>query len=223
MLKYILIQFDPSVPVELLYCSIASIVLGIIVALIYTYKNNYTKTMVTTLALMPIAVQMVIFLIKGSIGAGIAISGAFGLIRFRSAAGNARDIASVFMTMATGIASGMGYIGIAFFFLAVYAIVSLILCKTKFGEMKNVKKVLKVTIAEDLDYSGIFNDIFKKYLRDWELAGVKTVNVGCLFELRYNITLKKTDFEKKMIDEIRIRNGNLDIICSSFSALDESI
>lgn len=221
MLKYILIQFDPSEPIELIYCSIAAVVIGIIISLIYTYKNIYTKSMVTTLALMPLAVQMVIFLINGNIGAGIAVAGAFSLIRFRSVAGTARDIASVLMTMAMGIACGMGYIGIASLFLILYSIISLILYKTKFGETPPVKKVLKVVMTEDLDYTGVFDDIFKKYTIENELVSVKTVNVNTLFEIRYNITLKRLSYEKKMIDEIRIRNGNLDISCSNFATADE--
>lgn len=221
MLKYILIQFDPSHPEELIYCSAASIIIGIIIALIYTYKNTYTKSMVTTLALMPLAVQMVIFLINGNIGAGIAVAGAFSLIRFRSVAGTARDISSVLMTMAMGIASGMGYIGVAVMFLIVYSLISLILFKSKFGDAPPVKKVLKVVMTEDLDYTGVFDDIFKKYTIFHELVGVKTVNVGSLFEIRYNITLKRLAFEKKMIDEIRIRNGNLDITCFNFAVSEE--
>ncbi len=223
MLKYIFIQFDPSEPVELLYCSIASVVIGLIISWLYTYKNTYTKSMATTLALMPLSVQMVIFLINGNVGAGIAVAGAFSLIRFRSAAGSARDIAAVLLTMAMGIASGMGYIGVAAMFLIFYSLVNLILYKTKFGEMAPIKKVLKVVMTEDLDYTGVFDDIFKKYTFEHELVSVKTVNVGSLFEIRYNITLKRLSFEKQLIDEIRIRNGNLDISCSNFAVADESI
>lgn len=223
MLKYIFIQFDPSIPVQLLYCSIASLVIGIIISILYMHKNTYTKSMVTTLALLPLAIQMVIFLINGNIGAGISVAGAFSLVRFRSAAGTARDITAVLMTMAMGIACGMGYIGIAVMFLIIYGLMNFILYTTKFGEMKSVKKVLKIVITEDLDFSGIFDDVFKKYTSEHELVGIKSVNVNSFFELRYNITLKRKSYEKQMIDEIRIRNGNLDITCADFAVIEESI
>ena len=73
------------------------------------------------------------------------------------------------------------------------------------------EKILRITIPEDLDYSGEFDDIFKKYTSQYESISVKTANMGSLYKLKYSITLKDKVNEKEMIDEIRCRNGNLEI------------
>lgn len=198
---------------SLLICTGASFMLGIIGALVYMYKSSYTKGFVITLALMPAIVQIVIMLVNGNLGTGVAVMGAFSLVRFRSAPGGAKEIGSIFLAMAIGLATGIGYIGIAVIFLAMYSLISILLTATRFGERSPLEKELKITIPESLDYNGIFDDLFKEYTKKAELVRVKTTNMGSLYELTYNITIPDISREKEFIDKIRCRNGNLNIVC----------
>lgn len=198
---------------SLLICTGASFILGIIGALVYMYKASYTKGFVITLALMPAIVQIVIMLVNGNLGTGVAVMGAFSLVRFRSAPGGAKEIGSIFLAMAIGLATGIGYIGIAAIFLAMYSLISILLTATRFGERSPLEKELKITIPESLDYNGIFDDLFKEYTKKAELVRVKTTNMGSLYELTYNITIPDMSREKEFIDKIRCRNGNLNIVC----------
>ncbi len=194
-----------------LLCTAASVVLGLCTALLYMFRNNYSKYFVTTLALLPVMVQIVIMLVNGNLGTGVAVAGAFSLIRFRSVPGNAREIACIFMAMALGLATGMGYIGIAVLLFAVVAVVNILLILLHFGDAKAQQKELKITIPENLDYEGVFDDLFLQYAKSCELIRVKTTNMGSLFELCYHIHLKPTASEKEFIDQLRCRNGNLNI------------
>ena len=198
---------------QFLGCTLASIVLGVFCSLIYMYRNRYHKSFVVTLALMPLIVQIVIMLVNGNLGAGVAVMGAFSLVRFRSIPGTARDIGSIFCAMAVGLATGMGYLAAAFVFLFCFSVVNVVLNVSKFGEGKQGEKQLKITIPENLDYMGIFDDLFEKYTKEYHLRQVRTTNMGSLFELTYTINLKSQQEEKKFIDDIRCRNGNLKIVC----------
>ena len=162
---------------------------------------------------MPLIVQIVIMLVNGNLGAGVAVMGAFSLVRFRSIPGTARDIGSIFCAMAVGLATGMGYLAAAFVFLFCFSVVNVVLNVSKFGEGKQGEKQLKITIPENLDYMGIFDDLFEKYTKEYHLRQVRTTNMGSLFELTYTINLKSQQEEKKFIDDIRCRNGNLKIVC----------
>ena len=197
----------------LLTCTAASLVLGVICATVFMFRNTYTKSFVITLALLPAIVQAVIMLVNGNLGTGVAVMGAFSLVRFRSVPGSAREICSLFLAMALGLATGMGYIGIAVFLAVVLNLVQVLLVLSKFGEGVSEEKELKITIPESLDYTGIFDDIFVTHTRRAELMRVKTSNMGSLYELCYRVTLKNRNTEKQMIDEIRCRNGNLTIVC----------
>ena len=166
-----------------------------------------------TLAILPAVVQAVIMLVNGNLGTGVAVMGAFGLVRFRSAPGNAREIGSVFLAMAIGLATGMGYLGIAVLLLLIIGAAILILTEIPFDSQSFSQKELKVTIPENLDYAGIFDDLFEKYTKSAELMKVRTTNMGSLYELCYRIELKKEEEEKAMLDDIRCRNGNLTIVC----------
>ena len=194
-----------------LSCTIASIVLGLIAAFIYMYKHEYSKNFVVTLALMPVIVQMVILLVNGNLGAGIAVMGVFNLVRFRSIAGTAKDIGSVFLAMAIGLATGMGYIGVAIALTAVVGIFNILYVTTPLGERKETSKTLKVTIPEDLEYDGVFDDVLGRYANAYELTNVQTTNMGSLYQLEYKVTMKEPGLEKRMIDELRCLNGNLKI------------
>lgn len=196
-----------------LICTAVSLVLGICTAVISMYRSRCSQSFALALAVLPATVQMVIMLVNGNIGAGVAVAGAFSLVRFRSAPGSAREIASIFIAMAIGLATGMGYVAIAAIFFAVLAAVTLLLTRLGFGEENAAERILKITIPEDLDYDGLFDDIFKTYLKCSSLEKVKTSNMGTLYELRYRITLKGDSVPKEFIDELRCRNGNLNIVC----------
>jgi ABC-type transport system involved in multi-copper enzyme maturation permease subunit len=177
------------------------------------FHNTYTKSFVVTIVLMPVIVQMVIMLVNGNVGTGVAVMGAFSLVRFRSVAGSAREIAAIFLSMALGIATGMGYLGMAAIAIVVIGLTQILLVLTPFGEKGGGTKELKITIPESLDYSGIFDDLFEKYAKKIELVQVKTTNMGSLFELRYHVNLRDKTQEKAFIDDLRCRNGNLNISC----------
>ncbi|MDO4546032.1 MAG: DUF4956 domain-containing protein [Bacillota bacterium] len=196
-----------------LICIAASLVLGAIIAAASTYKTKTSASFIITLALMPAVVQMVIMLVNGNIGAGVAVMGAFNLVRFRSVPGTAKEICSIFMAMAVGLATGMGQLGIAAVFTVLILAVNFLYVKAGFGESKRALKELKITIPESLDYTGIFDDLFDRYTTEAELIKVRTTNMGSLYQLFYHIVLKDQALEKEMLDNIRCRNGNLDIIC----------
>lgn len=204
-----------------LICSIVSIALGIISTFIYMYKNSYSKNFVVTLALLPAIVQGVILLVNGNLGTGVAVMGAFSLVRFRSIPGGAREIGSIFLSMAIGLASGMGYIAIAALFVLIIGIANLILLSSNFADQKNSEKDLKIIIPESLDYTEVFDDIFEKYTTKSDLITAKTTNMGSLYELYYQIKLKNIKDEKKFIDDLRCRNGNLNIMCGRLKKKEE--
>ena len=201
---------------DFLLCIGCSLFLGIIMALCYMYRTRYTKSFVVTLALLPAVVCIIIMMVNGNVGAGVAVAGAFSLVRFRSAPGTAKEICTLFLAMGTGLIAGMGYLGFAILFTLIMCIAFLLYSHIDFGTKKNAGKykALNITIPEDLDYSDIFDDIFKEYTKDYEIIRVKTTNMGSIFRLTYNITLKDVSKEKEMIDKIRTRNGNLEISVS---------
>ncbi len=197
-------------------CIIASILIGILIAFIYQYRNTYHKGFVITLAMLPAIVALVIMMVNGNIGTGVAVAGAFSLVRFRSQPGTAREINAIFFTMATGLATGMGYITIALIFTLIMGIFNFFLVSIPFGEYKrpDSTKELRITVPEDLDYPNIFDDLFVKYSNDYKLLEVKTTNMGSMFKLKYQVEIKPEVNEKEFIDEIRCRNGNLEISSS---------
>ena len=202
---------------DFLLCLGASLIFGLIMAFAYMFKSRYTKSFVITLALLPAVVCVVIMMVNGNVGAGVAVAGAFSLVRFRSVPGTAREIGTLFLAMATGLISGMGYIAYAALFTVVMSAVFIVYNLLDFGIERNahIYKTLSITIPEDLDYSTVFDDIFEKYTESCELARVKTTNMGSLFKLTYNIRMKDSLSEKEMLDSIRVRNGNLEISVSA--------
>ena len=196
-----------------LLCTAVSLVLGLGAAALSMYKSKYSQSFVLTLAMLPAVVQLIIMLVNGNIGVGVAVAGAFGLVRFRSANGTAKEIGSIFLVMAVGLATGMGYLALAAVFFAVMAAFTLLLTAIGFGAGAADERELKITIAENLDYDGLFDDLFAKYTRSAEMERVKTANMGTLYELVYRITLKDEHATKAFMDELRTRNGNLNIVC----------
>ncbi len=196
-------------------CTAVSLVLGLAVAALNMYKarSKYSQSYILTLAMLPALVQIVIMMVNGNIGAGVAVAGAFGLIRFRSAPGTAKEIGMVFLTTAIGLATGMGYVVIAAVFFVIIAAFTLALTAARFGAGASDERELKITIPENLDYDGLFDDLFEKYTRGASLDRVKTTNMGTLYELSYKITLREGVSTKEFLDELRTRNGNLSIVC----------
>lgn len=196
-----------------LICTGVSLLLGVGTALVAGYRSRSTQSLAVTLAVLPAVVQAVIMLVNGSIGAGIAVAGAFSLVRFRSAPGTAREIAAIFLAMAIGLATGMGYVGLAVLLFLILAGAMLALTALRFGQKEDAGRILKITIPEDLDYDGLFDDLFERYTTAHTLEKVKTTNMGTLYELRYRITLRQEPVPKVFLDELRCRNGNLNITC----------
>ena len=202
-------------PVSFAICTAVSVVIGLTIAFVYMFTcKKHSASFVTTLALLPAAVQVVIMLVNGNLGAGVAVAGAFSLVRFRSIPGTAREIAMIFIGLATGLATGMGYIAIALIFTLLMALLSVLYAKIGLGEKANRgKRALTVTIPESLNYTEAFDDLFFKYTDFHELQKVKTTNMGSMFKLSYEIRLKDASKEKEFIDALRCRNGNLEISC----------
>lgn len=206
---------------DFLLCVAVSLIIGVLIALIYAYKSHYTKSFIITLGILPAIVCIVIMMVNGNIGIGVAVAGAFSLVRFRSVAGSAREIAAIFLAMATGLVTGMGYLAYALLFTIIIGVVLLITQQFKFTESKTAlaQKTLRITIPEDLNYEGLFEDVFEKYTTSQKLISVKTSSSGSVFKLKYEITKKADASEKQLIDDIRVRNGNLEV---AITELEES-
>lgn len=194
-----------------LICILLAVALGVGTAIVFSYKTRHTASMALTLAIMPAAIALVIMLVNGNIGAGVAVAGAFTLVRFRSVPGTAREIAAIFVDMAVGLACGMGYVGLAVAFFLIMAVMVLLLTVTGFGDKGAGRRQLKITIPENLDYSDLFDDLLDQYTSSYDLTRVRTTNMGTLYELQYDVSLKDEKNSKAFIDEIRCRNGNLNI------------
>lgn len=202
---------------DFLLCLGCSLLIGIITALSFMYKTRYTKSFVVTVALLPAVVCVVIMMVNGNIGAGVAVAGSFSLVRFRSVPGTAKEICILFLAMGSGLIAGMGYLAFALLFTVILCLMFMLYNKLDLGAFKgkNNYKSLRIVIPEDLDYTGIFDDIFSEYLSSYELVAVKTTNMGSMFKLNYDVVLKNAGKEKEMIDKLRCRNGNLEISISN--------
>ena len=201
---------------DFMLCLGFSLVLGLVMSFSYMYRTRYTKSFVITLALLPAVVCVVIMLVNGNVGTGVAVAGAFSLVRFRSVPGTAKEICTLFLAMGAGLIAGMGYLGFGVLFTLVMCIVFVLYNRLDFGTKKNSEtfKTFTITIPEDLDYSGMFDDIFAEFTISHDLVRVKSTNMGSMFKLTYNIMLRDISREKEMIDKIRCRNGNLEIVVS---------
>lgn len=198
---------------QFVLCIAVSLVIGGALAWVYTFRSKYTASFVVTLALLPAVVCIVIMMVNGNVGAGVAVAGAFSLVRFRSVPGTAKEIGTIFLAMAAGLIAGMGYLGYAVLFSLIMGIVMLLLNILGVGtHQKDTKdKALKITIPEDLNYGSAFDDVFEKYTDKCEIVSVKTSNMGSLYKLTYHLNLKDISQEKAFLDELRCRNGNLEI------------
>lgn len=201
---------------DFLLCVISALLIGIILAGSYMWKTRYTKSFVVTLAMLPAIVCVVIMMVNGNVGTGVAVAGAFSLVRFRSVPGSAKEIGAIFLAMGTGLVVGMGYIGYAFLVALIFGAITIVYNYLDFGAEKRMKlyKTLHITIPEDLDYSGVFDQILKEYTQEYELIQVKTTDMGSLFRLTYHLKMKEGSDEKNLMDALRCRNGNLEISIS---------
>ncbi len=211
-------MFDTIIPASgldaatSLICTGTSLALGILAAVLYRLgTKRYSKSLVITLIVLPALVQTVIMMVNGSVGAGIAVMGAFSLVRFRSAPGSAKDISFIFYAMCIGLATGMGYIAFAVLLAVIVGAALAILSFIPAFKSDRKRKLLRITIPEDMNYTDAFTDIFDEYLTSNELVSVKTTAMGTLFDLRYEIVEKDASREKELIDKLRTRNGNLTI------------
>ncbi|MCD8395873.1 MAG: DUF4956 domain-containing protein [Lachnospiraceae bacterium] len=211
------IMTSPITLQPLLICLGTAMLLGVLTALVFSYKNRESASFSLTLALLPMTVATIIMLVNGNIGTGVAVAGAFALVRFRSAPGTGREIAAIFTTMALGLALGMGYVGVAVLFFVLVAVFTLVLTKIDFGAASQAEKQLKITIPENFNYEGLFDDIFQKYKVDVRLERVRTTNMGTLYELTYHAQFADAQVPKAFIDELRTRNGNLNIVIGDFT------
>ena len=202
---------------------ITSMVLGVVLSLVVMYKNKYTKSFISALVLIPAIETVVIMLVNDNLGIGLTVAGSFALIRFRSVKGNARELAAVFMAMTIGIICGTGYLMVAVLFTLVLCVAMFLLTALNFGEQPKSERVLRITIPESLNYDEVLDEVLEKYTDNYELEQVKTLSLGSLFRLDYNVTLKKGASIKQMIDELRTRNGNLEIVCSKASVNREEL
>lgn len=201
---------------DFLLCVAVSLIIGVFLAAVYCYKSKYTQSFVMTLALLPAVVCVVIMMVNGNIGAGVAVAGAFSLVRFRSVPGSAKEICAIFLAMGAGLVAGMGYLAYAVLFVLILGGMMFLYTHFELGKdrQKGNYKTLHITIPEDLDYTGVFDSIMEKYTKEHELMNVKTTNMGSLFKLTYNVVLKDAAMEKEFIDKLRCRNGNLEISMS---------
>lgn len=193
----------------------AALALGMVLSLIYCYRSRYTKSFVVTLATLPSIVAVVIMMVNGNLGAGVAVAGAFSLVRFRSVPGQARDIAFIFLAMAVGLVCGMGYLGYALLICAVLGGANLLLQLLDFGGTQaRLDRTIRISVPEDLDFVGLFDEVLDAYTTSHELVMVKTANMGSLYKLAYNVQLKDAESVRSMIDDLRCRNGNLEVAVS---------
>ena len=204
-------------------CSAVSLVLGLLISFTFCFKQKKSKGFILALTILPLIVQVIIMMVNGNVGTGVAVMGAFSLVRFRSVPGNAKEICGIFLAMAVGLATGTDQLVLAGVFTTVACAVTLAFTFTPFGNIKENEKTLTVTIPESLDYTEIFDDIFEKYLSACELENVKTTAMGSLYKLKYSVTLKDSKSVKKMLDEIRERNGNLEVMCGKKETPEEQL
>ena len=198
-----------TAPVFLTVC-LLSVALGLGIALVYRKISGEGGTMISALTVLPFLVQLVILLVNGNLGAGVAVAGAFSLVRFRSAPGSARDIMAIFLAMTVGLCCGMGYCTLAVLAAVVTCILLLLQGRQ---EADADARDIRVTIPENLDYNDLFSDLFAEYTTASKLLRVKTVNIGSLYSLHYRVTLRNAGREKELLDAMRCRNGNLEIAC----------
>ena len=190
---------------------LCAMLLGLLTSLMFTHFTRHTGSLAITLAVLPPIVTLVIMMINGNLGAGLAVAGAFALVRFRSLPGTAKEVCGIFLSVSVGLACGMGYVGVAGLYFVLMSIFIICLEHFGLGQGRMAERQLKITIPEDLDYEDIFDDLLEKYTVRWELVRVHTINMGTLYELTYEVLMRNKAESREFINELRCRNGNLSI------------
>ena len=200
-------------PGKFLLCVGVSLVMGLILCLMALWRARSSESFAITLALLPASVCVVIMMVNGNIGAGVAVAGAFGLVRFRSAAGSGREISAVFIAMGAGLIAGMGYLAYAVLFTLVLGLMMMAYTAAHLGSSRQGRQYrqLRITIPESLNYVNVFDPVLESYTSEYTLKQVKTTNMGSMFRLTYDIVIREGLPEKNMLDELRCLNGNLEI------------
>lgn len=215
---FITVIHSSVTPLSFLLCTATALILGLVISLVASYKSNSSNGYKIATALLPIIIEIIIMLVNGNLGAGVAVAGTFSLIRFRSTPASAKEITTILLETAVGLACGMGYIGIAAIATIVISLLYFIYTKVLFKkDNSSLERTLKITISEDLDYTTCFNEVFNKYLSKSSLIEAKTINFGSMFKLTYKVKLIDAALEKELIDEIRTINANLDVILAQTS------
>lgn len=199
---------------DFLLCMGSSLLIGLILAFSCRYQGRYTKSFLVTLMLLPAVVCVIIMMVNGSVGAGVAVAGAFSLVRFRSAPGTGREMTMLFLAMGAGLIAGMGYLAFALLFTLLMSVMNVVFSRMDFGGNGKRDRTLSIMIPESLDYGGVFDEVLGHYATDYTLTRVKTTNMGSMFRLSYDLTLREGVSEKELIDQLRCRNGNLEIMLS---------
>lgn len=205
------------------FCLLTALVLGLVLSLVHMYKTKCSQSFVITLSLLPAMVAVIILMVNGNIGTGIAVAGAFSLTRFRSQPGTAKEIGSIFFAMVIGLCCGTGYIGIAMIFTVTVSLLNILYLTIGLGSPSGNIKCLTVVIPENLDYTEIFDDLFEAYTKSAELCKVRTTNMGSMYKLKYEIVLKESSKQKEFLDAIRVRNGNLEVMLERAEINENSI
>lgn len=213
MLNSVFLDSGANINILLLsLIAVLALILGMVIAFTHKFTSAYNKNFLITLSILPLLVSAVILLVNGNLGMGLVAAGTFSLVRFRSLPGTSKEILSVFFAMTVGLAVGMGYLLYAALLTVFASLAILFFHAIPFFEQNKYEKFLRITIPEDLDYAEVFDDILKGFTNRYELLAVKTTALGSMFELKYRIVLKKDCKEKEFIDALRIKNGNLKII-----------
>lgn len=200
-------------PADFLLCVGVSLLIGLALCAMTLWRAKSSQSFAVALALLPAVVCVVIMMVNGNVGAGVAVAGAFSLVRFRSAPGTAREIGALFVAMGAGLIAGMGYLAYAVLFALILGGAAMLYTAVRLGG-QNRYKVLHITIPENLDYTGVFDPVLQRYTTAYTLTQVRTSNMGSLFKLTYEVTLRDPAQEKAMLNELRCRNGNLELALS---------
>lgn len=192
---------------------LVSMVLGIIIGITYmlTSKKQYSQSFVLTLVMLPVILSMIICFVGSNVARAFSLAGTLSIIRFRSAPGEPKDIGYIFFTIAAGLAAGVGLLLYGAVFVILLCAFMIVLHYTNFAKPSKKKKIIRITVPEDTDYSSVFDETFEKYTTHYEISKVKTTNLGSLFEVFFDVTLAPDCDEKKLLDELRCLNGNLTI------------
>lgn len=203
-----------------LICTACAFLCGVIAALAVSFRARISKSFLISIIILPAIVETVIIMVNGSVGTGIAVAGAFSLVRFRSIPGKAKEIAALFLSMTAGLSCAIGFVSIALLFTVLASLVIVIVTLIPIATEREMD--LRITVPESLNYTDAFDDIFQAYTKRYRLAQVRTTNMGSLYRLDYKITLKDSKQSREMIDELRCRNGNLEIrICEAADRTEE--